>query len=1680
MVVVRRRAKAFLGAVDTIADTLGNRMFADMYRTALRDKVERGEDTLFRFLGQLERTPVSIEEFIDGPEFLGATDFRLWPEVRRTVVEINCNWWKGLEAGAKNEAVLMGACVDAATEFLTPTGWKPISEYRRGDTVGQYHADGSVTFVEPQRYVKYRADHFLHFNPRGGVDMALTEGHRVIYRHHKTGEILEISAEDLAEKQRTLACGFKGKFIGTFSVAGRPGILLSDAEIRVMVMVHADGSFYEDTEWCNVIVKKERKVARAHELLLAAGVPYTYVTCRDGYTRFRFYAPERNKTYAGWMRCTESQLRVVAEEVMKWDGSDRHSQFYTAKKEEADFIQYALAATGTRATMQWQSRGGNRQTEYRVKACVNDTTSLVNSGNCVSTIESQDGYCYCFTLDTGMWVARRNGSIFVTGNTGTGKCLAPGTPVVMFDGSVKRVEDIRVGERLLGPDSTPRHVLSLAAGQEEMFRVSQLSGESYTVNRSHILSLRITGLGVTRHGNPKTVTGGDGKSYRSGDIVDISVEDYLKSTSTFKHVAKGWKTGPVEFGSGHDLYIDPYFLGLWLGDGSTDSPSITTDDPEIAGFIRGYAQSLGLRTNVYGEGFRCPTYHLSAGRGRENPLIEEMHSVGLLRGEKFIPEAYLTASVEQRWQLLSGIIDSDGYRDNRGYEVTTKVETLRDGIVRLARSLGLAANSRLSEKRCQTGGGGLYHRICISGDLSPLTVLLDRKRPLLRAGQKDVRLTGISVESVGHGTYHGFEIDGDRRFVLGDFTVTHNTSIAIVSTLYHLYLLSCMKNPQGWYGFPKATSIVFALMGAKPRVVNKVIYLPMRKLVDSMPYFQKHMRPDRLIESEMYFPEKNIRVAQSGGDEDAILGEAIIGGVVDEINFMNVVLRSKKAEVTSGRAGLYDQAEQVFSTMQRRKRGRFTRPGPAIGIVIPSSSTRYRGDFTDKRRQFVQKNELKTAYIYCPKQYEVVPAERFSGRKFKLVIGNDVYHDTRVLRDDEPVPEGAWIEEIPIEYLDDFLNRPYDALRDVLGISNNAISPFIKTRHKVYECVAAGEEMGLSSILVRDHVILGEHGMPQVKQGTYCMNPSRPRYVHIDLSRNADRCVAEGQKVLMADRTQKSIENVREGDMVVTKDGTCMPVVQTHRNGAKGVLEVSVYGWATTLRATGNHMVWAVRRDSVSYADGRLVKPSHPMFSGRSRKAAERRYCYTPVFVRLDSLRPGDFLVTPRPRPTSTVQEVAGVMLGYESGYIAGLFAAEGSYWVDRNQEYVQFSLHKDEVRIVEQLTEHLATVFGVRTRIQPDTRHDGITVRVTKSQRLVDFLLAVVGEYSNRKHLAGAALDNRAFRAGLAHGYVDGDGHVKYSEAGEPVSAKVKTASEAMARQFYWMLVSEGFTPTMGYEDGFTQVEHGREVARRAVYSVAISGAEQMKKFRFWLDGHVDVPCSQAMALPGYVLSPIQDLRDGGTCPVYDLTVANESSYVVGNSVVHNCGIAMLRFDGMRTVQRNNGMAETLPVAVVEMACTITPDVNNEIDVAEVRAFVKHLKDKYGYSIKAVSYDGVDSRESIQQWRKTGMRAAMISVDRSSAPYKQLRDAMYDTRVLLPDDDILLTELIDLEFDEKKDKVDHPVTGTKDLADAVCGAYTNMLERRSTWTAAAADDAMYEESQRAVFDSRFDEPRRP
>ena len=116
--------------------------------------------------------------------------------------------------------------------------------------------------------------------------------------------------------------------------------------------------------------------------------------------------------------------------------------------------------------------------------------------------------------------------VIIAARPGMGKCLGKGTKVLMFDGDLRNVEDVLPGDLLMGDDSTPRRVLSIARGRENMYWVRQNKGDDYRVNESHILSLK-----RSRNEGP----------HRHGDVLNITVKDYLAKGPKFRSNYKGYK-----------------------------------------------------------------------------------------------------------------------------------------------------------------------------------------------------------------------------------------------------------------------------------------------------------------------------------------------------------------------------------------------------------------------------------------------------------------------------------------------------------------------------------------------------------------------------------------------------------------------------------------------------------------------------------------------------------------------------------------------------------------------------------------------------------------------------------------------------------------------------------------------------------------------------------------------------------------------------------------------------------------------------------------------------------------------------------------------------------------------------------------------------------------------------------
>lgn len=374
------------------------------------------------------------------------------------------------------------------------------------------------------------------------------------------------------------------------------------------------------------------------------------------------------------------------------------------------------------------------------------------------------------------------------------------TPILMYDGSVKMVQDVQLGDQVMGDDSTPRNVLSLGRGHDQMYDIVPVKGQQYTVNSDHMLVLKYNSIGITyTKTRPEMPYRADffnnvaiakiTKRFATRDraeqflkayaddskrLVRVEVKDVLKLAASMQKELKGVRTG-VEYEE-KALDIDPYLMGVWLGDGCSAKSAIVTADPEILEYLHTETARMGAK--VTADKSDRYLYHLVGdgprGPGR-NPFMNALVKYDVLKN-KHIPEAFLINSRQNRLALLAGLLDTDGYWNPRGiFEITQKSDALAQGILYLARSLGFAAYNTRCEKSCMYKGEkktGIYNRICISGSMEDVPTILPRKRATPRQHKKDVLVTGVKVQSACFDNYYEFTLDGNHRFLLGDFTIT--------------------------------------------------------------------------------------------------------------------------------------------------------------------------------------------------------------------------------------------------------------------------------------------------------------------------------------------------------------------------------------------------------------------------------------------------------------------------------------------------------------------------------------------------------------------------------------------------------------------------------------------------------------------------------------------------------------------------------------------------------------------------------------------------------------------------------------------------------------------------------------------------------------------------------------------
>ena len=400
--------------------------------------------------------------------------------------------------------------------------------------------------------------------------------------------------------------------------------------------------------------------------------------------------------------------------------------------------------------------------------------------------------------------------------------MKKGTQLLMFDGHVKNVEDLVIGDQLMGDDSTPRIITQLHKQTGQLYKITpNESTEPYYVSNQHIMCLKypikpyLSKNEETRTIHHHSVSiddtydsslskvkkeyktysiskyGKDKTKQLSNDKLDevknqcknlfplheTNISD-LSNYSNYKLIL--YRTG-VEFQTLQDPEVDPYLLGLWLGDGHSNGPCFTNIDQEIIDYLYGIAKLMNLEChqvkNTISYRLMSPIRKVGSNSYltflRDNDLIKNKH----------IPFHYKINSRRYRLSLLAGLIDSDGYwaSDSR-YEITQKNKTLANDIVFLVRSLGFWCHVRECEKGCMYNGKmrtGKYQRISFGGyHLDDIPVLLSRKKAKQITHQKQQNPSHyqFAVDKDEIGDYYGFNIKGiNYRFVMADFTVAHQS-----------------------------------------------------------------------------------------------------------------------------------------------------------------------------------------------------------------------------------------------------------------------------------------------------------------------------------------------------------------------------------------------------------------------------------------------------------------------------------------------------------------------------------------------------------------------------------------------------------------------------------------------------------------------------------------------------------------------------------------------------------------------------------------------------------------------------------------------------------------------------------------------------------------------------------------
>ena len=447
------------------------------------------------------------------------------------------------------------------------------------------------------------------------------------------------------------------------------------------------------------------------------------------------------------------------------------------------------------------------------------------------------------------------------------ECFDPETKILMWNGSFKRAGDIIIGDVLIDDLGNSIKVRTTCSGLKNMYDIipDKDNFMKHRVTDNHILTLKIRGHKSIRNSNRKDrnythiveyLNREEIKiqekyfnslkeaelfvnSFDNDDTIDITIERYLKLNNRTKNNLVLFKTEGIQWIK-KNVEMDPYLLGMWLGDGLSDGTGFSLNykkDYEILSYWEKWAQengaviTKGKRYNFSVVSQKNKEAYSSGlcNRVEEAPLKKYLRKYNLLKN-KHIPNEYLTNDRDTRLKVLAGLIDTDGSVRAKGHEIRIcqgpANYRIIDDAYTLAMSLGFSCGVKEGRSQWTDNKSGdkkysTYKELTITGyKVCEIPTLLPRKKLLAVKNKnsilrsKSFMCSKFSLEEVGIGPYVGWQLHDKRgRFCLNDGLVVHNTpegqSVGVVKNMSYMTHITIYSNslPLYEYVLPNIISI---------------------------------------------------------------------------------------------------------------------------------------------------------------------------------------------------------------------------------------------------------------------------------------------------------------------------------------------------------------------------------------------------------------------------------------------------------------------------------------------------------------------------------------------------------------------------------------------------------------------------------------------------------------------------------------------------------------------------------------------------------------------------------------------------------------------------------------------------------------------------------------------------------